>query len=784
MNIKSGKKSSTFLIVTLLIFSSFTVIIYNKTNSNLSKSEIEVKTQDKDDSGTVYSEKVNLEGCSDDQKEIGIKSASYNYQDHEPIRIDNNSDLAAQAIEEGWSGDGSQDNPYVIEGYKIDGSSYGYGIYIGNTTDHFIVKNCYMYNASGSYGRYWDNTGLLMYNASNGIVKNNTSTNNSYGIRLYSSSSNILSNNTLLNDKYGIYLYSTKNNILSNNSVSKNTWGIHFSYSNHNVLANNTVSSNMWSICLRHSSNNTLKSNDASNNDKGIQVYYSRNNTFINNVLSSNKEGGIKFKSSNFNTLINNIVSSNYDFGISLKGSNSYILNNNTVSNNGKGFYLESSSKNVLINNSISNNSNGIYLHSSTSNTLSNNTMKNNGIYIYGSDVSDWNTHKIDTLNTVNEKPVYYWKNRNEGRIPQNAGQVILANCTNITIKGLEVSGGIGIDLGFSEHNIITNNKALKNSYGIRLKNSNKNKLSKNEVFSSYYGIRLSDSSKNILINNTISNNSNAIYILASNNNILTGNKALENGDGITLSSSINNTVCNNTISLNGGRGICLYSSNSNILLNNLVSSNNEYGMYLRWSEGNNIIYHNNFINNKNQAFNSGNKDIWYNSTIKQGNYWSDYDGEDSDDDGIGNIPYKNIDGDAGSEDKYPLMKLWGINDTSPPEADAGKNKTVKVNEEVNFDASKSSDNLGIISYEWRLDDGETKSGEKISYIYHEPGTYTVELIISDVAGNTDTDTITVTVEKAKEEDGDGGNGIPGFTWCLLSIGILIVVLIYSKKEG
>ncbi len=50
------------------------------------------------------------------------------YIPHNPIRINSNAEFASLAGIEGWLGDGSPGNPYIIEGYDITGSGYGYCI--------------------------------------------------------------------------------------------------------------------------------------------------------------------------------------------------------------------------------------------------------------------------------------------------------------------------------------------------------------------------------------------------------------------------------------------------------------------------------------------------------------------------------------------------------------------------------------------------------------------------------------------------------------------------------
>ena len=98
-----------------------------------------------------------------------------NYVSHAPIRINSNAEFASMAASEGWAGDGTQWNPYIIENYDVNGSGYRDCIFIGNTTGYFVVKNCYLHHATGTFSEpYFTNSGLALYNAQNGSIINNT----------------------------------------------------------------------------------------------------------------------------------------------------------------------------------------------------------------------------------------------------------------------------------------------------------------------------------------------------------------------------------------------------------------------------------------------------------------------------------------------------------------------------------------------------------------------------------------------------------------------------------
>ncbi|MEM2151341.1 MAG: PKD domain-containing protein, partial [Candidatus Bathyarchaeia archaeon] len=99
----------------------------------------------------------------------------------------------------------------------------------------------------------------------------------------------------------------------------------------------------------------------------------------------------------------------------------------------------------------------------------------------------------------------------------------------------------------------------------------------------------------------------------------------------------------------------------------------------------------------------------------------------------------------AGNEETHKF--ITGIKlDKSKPIANAGQDQKVNVGDTVLFDASASTDNIGMISYEWDFGDGESGTGVKVTHIYKKAGTYTVTLTVKDHAGNAGIHSVTVTV--------------------------------------
>jgi PKD repeat protein len=87
------------------------------------------------------------------------------------------------------------------------------------------------------------------------------------------------------------------------------------------------------------------------------------------------------------------------------------------------------------------------------------------------------------------------------------------------------------------------------------------------------------------------------------------------------------------------------------------------------------------------------------------------------------------------------------ILDTIVPVANAGQSLTVNQGNSVTFDASSSTDNIGIASYVWDFADGSHDSGKTTTHSYSTAGTYVAKLTVQDPAGNTATATVSIVVQ-------------------------------------
>jgi len=215
---------------------------------------------------------------------------------------------------------------------------------------------------------------------------------------------------------------------------------------------------------------------------------------------------------------------------------------------------------------------------------------------------------------------------RADGSIEPSGAPIITYDNVTYFLNGSITSSGDGI--------IIERNNIIVEGEGYTVEGS---------MASDSKGIDLCDRSNVTIKNMTITKFYFGLRLYLSSSNTISGNKIISNGRGIWGGGYSGNGISGNNITANGMAGISLFMGS------------------------NNIVFHNNFINNR-QVYDyawdssgvSPSVNVWDDGYPSGGNYWSDYTGIDANGDGIGDTPYVI---DVNNVDRYPLMNPW----TPPP---------------------------------------------------------------------------------------------------------------------
>jgi len=565
-----------------------------------------------------------------------------------------------------------------VLGNKIEGEVVGYGIRLINSRNCVASGN----NVSDCIG------GVHLQNATNCLVRNNLFTKNSQGVRLYSPCvNNEIILNIVINNTYdGMIEIMPGNTTLANNVFY------------HNNFVNNTnpfiykVSGNSWdngypsggNYWTRHNSTDVFSGlyQNQTGSDGILDTPYSVNNFDVDqfplahpfgSILNQNTsriyltiqtaidapetldghvlhvgEGiyyeHVKIRKSltllgesketildggNVGTVLhinaNNVSITKftirnsganfppYDCGIFLNHSEGCKIGESLIINNRIGLYLYFSQLNIIEQNVVqSNHEYGVWLWYSGSNVLIGNNISNNtyNFGVFGGSFSNFN-NTIDDSNTVDGKPIkYIIGSKNEILDNQTEiGTLYLINSYNVTVKNLRFTkSGHAIFCYNITNSRIENVTAFENAYGIYLQSSHNNTVRNSRCVSNWVGIGLQDSNNNAIINNYAANCEKGISLYEASNNIITSN-----------------TLQNNVF------GIRMFSAHFN------------------------KAFHNNLIENTEQAsLIISLQNVWDNGF--EGNFWSNYEGFDTNRDGVGENPQII---DSSQSDQHPLLGYY-----------------------------------------------------------------------------------------------------------------------------
>jgi len=131
-----------------------------------------------------------------------------------PIIIDGDAQLIAAVAAYCWTGNGSKDNPYVIEGLNINGSGSQFCMGINAVKNNYLlIRNNRFSNTIPGAGLVWKMCGLAVQSCLNATIENNT-IENAYGIGLLvRSTAAVVTNNTVNDCGQGIDTFAASTNL-------------------------------------------------------------------------------------------------------------------------------------------------------------------------------------------------------------------------------------------------------------------------------------------------------------------------------------------------------------------------------------------------------------------------------------------------------------------------------------------------------------------------------------------------------------------------------------------
>ncbi len=203
---------------------------------------------------SVY-QRDSIESLDDSNTKSPLAYTLSEYTPHDPILINGDSEFTSTAQAEGWSGNGTRTNPYVISGLEIltDAES---AISITGTTTYFVIRDCFLIGASFSvrlshisfgtlenvHTKESSTAGVFVEWSSNVTLIIVSCFDTECGLSFFESDNITIRDCTCIaNWRYGIEINHCTHGIVTNNSLERNVRAIHVPDSNDIEIHRNII---------------------------------------------------------------------------------------------------------------------------------------------------------------------------------------------------------------------------------------------------------------------------------------------------------------------------------------------------------------------------------------------------------------------------------------------------------------------------------------------------------------------------------------------------------------
>lgn len=566
----------------------------------------------------------------------------------DPIVVEGDSGFSSA----GFTGNGTPEEPYVLENVRVNAYQRPHGIKVANTTKHFIIKGCTVTDATTTerdgLNVSASGSGILLYNVENGTVVGFLGQSNVRGITVANGRNvSITASRFADNRGAGVYLKDCPDGscVVSNNSFFK-TLDVPVPVG----------------VLVEDCQGVRVENNSINGGSLGIKVVSTEGRSVANTLLG--------------NTLRNQEVAGVH-LGGNFPSSRDIVMGNGVVAPGGTGIYAIFETNGKISGNTVSGCLYGIRV-SWKGNEVSGNTLSNNTRGIILGEGADENSV---SNNTVQDGAFGI-------EVGPSQGNMVLGNRVSRIDRE---SSSVGIYLGIGEVRdaLVQGNHVLGCGVGIRAASTPSHEIS---------GMTIRDN----VVQGSLRQGA---YIINAQRSEVLNNSFASGGGGLFLGECLSIMVEGNRLTDNTGFGLHMRGTSDSVVRSNVFHNCSKEGVYLESGHGS-LIHGNAFIFNKgsgmrysplrSQAYCGEGGNEWASST---GNLWADWVSPDADADGIVDLPY-NISG--GFQDPLPVTSLPGVEipaDLIPPAilSWSPQGQDVEANEVVSVTFSEDMDTSTVV---------------------------------------------------------------------------------------
>jgi nitrous oxidase accessory protein len=220
---------------------------------------------------------------------------------------------------------------------------------------------------------------------------------------------------------------------------------------------------------------------------------------------------------------------------------------------------------------------------------------------------------------------------------------------------------GAGLHLWNSPENIIEDNTISEERDGMYIQSCNGNQIRRNRVFNLRYGLHYMFSDRNVFEDNLFSNNVAGAAIMYSNHIEFRRNAFIHNRGfssfGI-LFQECSDLVAEENFIVDNATGIFMEALRKTTFRHNTIA-NNDVALQMFSSSDANVFTENNFVDNLSVLRLIGKSTTTKWAENGRGNFWSDYEGYDLNEDGRGDVALKIQNVFEYMEGNHPRLRLY-----------------------------------------------------------------------------------------------------------------------------
>ncbi|HSP63877.1 MAG TPA: nitrous oxide reductase family maturation protein NosD [Pyrinomonadaceae bacterium] len=220
---------------------------------------------------------------------------------------------------------------------------------------------------------------------------------------------------------------------------------------------------------------------------------------------------------------------------------------------------------------------------------------------------------------------------------------------------------GAGLHLWNSPDNVIEDNVISEERDGMYIQSCNGNQIRRNRVSNLRYGLHYMFSDRNVFEDNLFSNNVAGAAIMYSKHIEFRRNAFVHNRGfssfGI-LFQECDELVAEDNFIVDNATGIFMEALRKTTFRHNTIA-NNDVALQMFSSSDRNVFTENNFVDNLSPLQLIGRSTTTRWSVNGRGNFWSDYDGYDLNEDGRGDVPLKIQNAFEYMEGNHPRLRLY-----------------------------------------------------------------------------------------------------------------------------